>query len=65
LLVDHQRGLLLAGAPPQLESDERSVTAGFLIDDVEVVVALETQWQTLIHTAALQPLSATPEETAT
>jgi len=65
LLVDRQRGLLLAGTPPQLESDDRSISAGFLIDDVEVVVALESQWQTLIHTAALQPLSATPEETAT
>jgi hypothetical protein len=60
LLVDHQRGLLLAGAAPLLESDDRSVTAGFLIDDAEAVVALETQWQTLIHTAALLPLSATP-----
>jgi hypothetical protein len=60
LLVDHQRGLLLAGAPPLLESDERSVSAGFLIDDAEAVVALETQWQTLIHTDALLPLSATP-----
>jgi hypothetical protein len=58
VLVDHARGLLLAGAAPELEGDDKNVSAGFLIDDAKLVGALERQWQTLIANAALQPLCA-------
>jgi hypothetical protein len=60
MLVDHRRGFLLAGAPPEVESDDRCITAGFLIDHADTVVALEAQWQTLVHTTALLLLDATP-----
>jgi hypothetical protein len=58
VLADAQRGLLLAGVAPQLETDERDLTAGLQIDHVEAVRALAAPWQALIDSGALVPLDA-------
>jgi hypothetical protein len=53
LVADRERAVVLAGAPPELEADERSVTAGLSITDAQTASALEAQWQSLIDSAAL------------
>ena len=56
LLADRQRAVLVAGAAPSLEADERHLSAGVLLEQSEAVLALETQWRMLVHSAALLPL---------
>lgn len=64
LLADQARGVLLAGAAPEVEAPERNLTAGVLLDDATGASALYVQWQTLIDTGALVPLSAADAPTA-
>jgi hypothetical protein len=58
LLTDRTRGVVLAGAPPEVEAPDEHVTAGILIDDPASITALYAQWQLLIDTGALTPLQA-------
>jgi hypothetical protein len=58
LVADGERAVVFAGTPPELESDEGSVTAGLSITDAQAASALEAQWQSLIDSAALVLLSA-------
>jgi hypothetical protein len=62
LIADETRALLLSGAAPEPEADERSVTAGIALDDPAAASALAAQWQSLIDDAALLPLMAAAEE---
>jgi hypothetical protein len=57
LVADRERAVVFAGAPPELEADERSVSAGLSITDAHAASALEAQWQSLIDSAALLPLA--------
>jgi hypothetical protein len=61
MLADKCRGLLLAGAPAEPELDERLVCAGFLLEHADVVAALQSQWEVLIESDALLPLTAASE----
>lgn len=56
LLTDRVRGVVLAGAAPEVESPDHDVTAGILLEDGTALTALYAQWQVLIDTGALLPL---------
>lgn len=58
LLVDDQRGLLLAGSAPDPEAHDNQVTVGIAIEHSEAVLALQAQWTALVDIGALIPLSA-------
>jgi hypothetical protein len=58
LVADRERAVVFAGAPPELEHDERSVTAGLSITDAHAASTLEAQWESLIDSAALVPLAS-------
>ena len=58
LVADRERAVVFAGAPPELEPDERSVSAGLSITDAHAASALEAQWESLIESAALVPLAS-------
>jgi hypothetical protein len=57
LLADRTRGLLLAGAPPEVEASEQVLTAGISLEDVTCTAALYAQWQLLIDTGAMLPFN--------
>lgn len=55
LLADRSRGLLLAGAAPEVEASEQVLTAGISLEDATCIAALYAQWQLLIDTGAMLP----------
>lgn len=57
LLADRARGLLLAGAPPEVEASEQVLTAGISLEDPTCIAALYAQWQLLIDTGAMLPFN--------
>ncbi|MET0385389.1 MAG: hypothetical protein ABW321_05495 [Polyangiales bacterium] len=61
LLSDRTRGVVLAGAAPDVESPDHDLTAGILLEDALHIGALYTQWQTLIDIGAIVPLTAASE----
>ncbi|HEX4355388.1 MAG TPA: hypothetical protein VHZ95_20820 [Polyangiales bacterium] len=61
LIADDTRALIVSGAAPEPEADERSVTAGIVLDDAAAARALASQWRSLIDDAALLPLMAAAE----
>ncbi|MEY4579664.1 MAG: hypothetical protein RL701_4367, partial [Pseudomonadota bacterium] len=56
LLVDRNRGVVLAGMPPEVEGPDEAVTAGLLLEESPAMTALYAQWQLLIDAGALEPL---------
>jgi hypothetical protein len=58
LVVDSERGVLFAGAAPELEADDRKLTLGLSVHDANALGALESEWQSLIDSGALLPLTA-------
>jgi hypothetical protein len=57
LLTDDARGVVITGAMPDVEAPDHALTAGLLIENTGVVLALRAQWQLLIDAGALQPMS--------
>lgn len=58
LVADQARAALLTGAAPEVESPDRDLTAGVLLEDAYGVTSLHAQWRTLMETGAILPLSA-------
>jgi len=61
LLIDGTRGVVLAGAPPEVEAPDHALTAGFVLEDAANVAALQAQWRILIEAGALVPVVADPD----
>lgn len=57
LLTDQVRGVVMAGAPPEVESPDSDVTAGILLEDGPAITALYAQWQVLIESGSVIPLT--------
>jgi len=64
LLADRARGLLLAGAPPEVEASEQVLTAGISLEDATCIAALYAQWQLLIDTGAMLPFNVADAQEA-
>jgi hypothetical protein len=58
LIADQARAVLLAGAAPEVESPDRDLTAGILLEDAHGVTSLYAQWRALMETGAILPLTA-------
>jgi len=58
LIADQARAVLLAGAAPEVESPDRDITAGILLEDSRGVTSLYAQWRALMETGAILPLLA-------
>jgi len=57
LLTDDARGAVITGTTPCVEAPDHALTAGLLIENAGVIQALCAQWQLMIDTGALTPIS--------